>query len=140
MARNSALTPFIAHGIQKMLERGIRDCYSKQHLISEPNCKPLREEGQPLGMEKIAPLFVFYLVGCTMSGIILILENIFKPSSSSSSSSYTKRLQEHLKKLEILKEELEKLSIDYEENVSKVGEMKPIAIETEIRITLDLNY
>ena len=132
MAKNSTLTPFFAHGILKMKERGIYNAYSKRHFISEPNCKPLREEGKPLGMEKFAPLFVFYLGGCAMSLIIFVLENIFKPSSGSSMW----QNQENRNKLEVLKERIEKLKIEYQENIVEVGKMNQKAIEIKLMLTL----
>ena len=77
------LTPFIAHGILKMKERGLYDAHSKRHIKSEPNCKPLNEEGQSLGMEKFAQLFVYYAGCLALSLIIFVMENIFIPSSVS---------------------------------------------------------
>ena len=130
MSKNSTLAPFIAHGILKMIERGIRDAYTKRHIISEPNCKPLKEEGQPLGMEKFAPLFVFYLVGCAVSLIIFFMENIFKPSSTSS----IWHSQNNRSTLNALKQLLEKITINYEENVKEVGKMKEKSFEIRIRL------
>ena len=130
MAKNSDLYPFIAHGTQKMMERGIRDYHKKHHWIPEPNCKPPREEGQPLSMEKLASLFLLYLVGCTVSGIIFVMENIFKPTGASSKG----QSQESQNKLEILKERLEMFAIDYEQNMSEVGKMN--ITENDIELTL----
>ena len=110
-----------------MIERGIKDAYSKRHIPSEPNCKPLREEGQPLGMEKLAPLFLLYLGCLVMSGIILIIENIFKPSR-------TFYLQENITKLEILKQELEDLTIDYEEIENESEEIGQKSVEIRVII------
>ena len=82
MDKDSPLTPFFANGIQKMAESGITNIHAKRHIISKPNCKPIRSKGRPLGMEKFASLFAFYSTCCIMSLIILVMENIFKPSCS----------------------------------------------------------
>ena len=81
MKKHSPLTPFIADGIRKLTEAGIMNVLSKRHVVPEPNCKPSQSKGRPLGMEKCAPLFVFYSVGCIVSLIILVIENVFRPSS-----------------------------------------------------------
>ena len=122
MAKNSHLTPFLAHSVRKVVERGILDNYKKRHIIAEPNCKPVRNEGQPLGMEKLAPLFLLYLAGVVMSGIILVMENIIKPSR-------TFYLQENITKLENLKLELEDLTIDYEEIENEAEEIGQRLVE-----------
>ena len=79
ISRKSHLTPFIANGLRKAAERGIIDNNSKRNIIPEPNCRTLNQEGQPLGMEKFAPLFVFFVAGCILSLVIFALENVFKP-------------------------------------------------------------
>ena len=122
MAKNSHLTPFLAHAVRKFVERGIVNNYHRRHIIAAPNCKPVRNEGQPLGMEKLAPLFLLYLACLVMSGIILIIENIFKPSR-------TFYLQENITKLEILKQELEDLTIDYEEIENESEEIGQRSVE-----------
>ena len=106
MSRNSSLTPFIANGLRKMIERGVWNHKCKQHIISKPNCMPLRNEGQPLGMEKFASLFAFYLIGLVVSLIILILENIFKPSKPA----YLLQYEANERKIKLLKETLNSLT------------------------------
>ena len=81
MKKDSLLTPFFAHGIRRMTETGIINIQKKRHMAAEPNCKPVREKGRPLGMEKFASLFAFYIVGCIISLIVLVVENIFQPKS-----------------------------------------------------------
>ena len=127
MAKNSHLTPFLAHSVRKMAERGILNNYQKRHIIAEPNCKPIRNEGQPLGMEKLAPLFLLYLAGLVLSGIILIMENISKPSKTS-------YLQENLTKLENLKQGLEDLGIDYEEIENELEDNGQKSVEIRVII------
>ena len=78
--KNYQLTPFVANQIIKMNERGITSILKRRHFVPEPNCKPQFAKGQPLGMDKFASLFVFYSIGCVISLIILIIENVFKPS------------------------------------------------------------
>ena len=70
MKKHSPFTPFIAHAIKKMTEAGIKNVLWKRHIESEPNCKPIRAKGTPLGMEKFSSLFVLYSIGCLMSLII----------------------------------------------------------------------
>ena len=82
LKKHSPLTPFIADGIRKMTETGIMNVLSKRHVVPEPNCRPLQAKGRPLGMEKFAPLFVFYSIGCIVSLIILSIENVIRPSRS----------------------------------------------------------
>ena len=62
-----------------MAETGINDILWKRYVDPEPNCKPIRAKGTPLGMEKFSSLFVLYAVSCFLSLNILVLENIFKP-------------------------------------------------------------
>ena len=81
MKKQSPLTPFIAHGIRKMAESGITNLHTKRHIVSEPNCKPLQSKGRPLGLEKLAFLFTFYIIGCVFSLITLVIENIYKSFS-----------------------------------------------------------
>ena len=78
MKKHSPFTPFIAHAIKKMTEAGINNVLWKRHIESEPNCKPIRAKGTPLGMEKFSSLFVLYSIGCLMSLIILVMEIICK--------------------------------------------------------------
>ena len=78
MKKESLLTPIFAHSIRRMTETGIINIQKKRHMVPKPNCKPVREKGKPLGMEKFASLFVFYIVGCIVSLTILALEIIFK--------------------------------------------------------------
>ena len=82
MKKRSNLTPFIANQIKKMKEKGITSILSKRHVRPEPNCKPQNSKGNSLGMEKFASLFVFYINCCIVSLIILVMENVFKPSKS----------------------------------------------------------
>ena len=78
--KNHQLTPFVANQIIKMNERGITSVLKRRYFVPEPNCKPQYAKGQPLGMDKFASLFVFYSIGCIISLIILLMENVFKPS------------------------------------------------------------
>ena len=78
--KNYQLTPFFANEIIKMHERGITSILKRRNLVPVPNCKPQYAKGRPLGMDKFASLFVFYSIGCIISLIILITENVFKPS------------------------------------------------------------
>jgi hypothetical protein len=82
MQKKSPLTPFLAHAIRKLRESGITNLISKRYIPPEPSCKPLQAKGQPLGMEKFASLFAFYCIGCIISLIILVMENVLKPSKS----------------------------------------------------------
>ena len=78
--KNYQLTPFFANEIIKMHERGITSILKRRNLVPVPNCKPQYAKGRPLGMDKFASLFVFYSIGCIISLIILLMENVFKPS------------------------------------------------------------
>ena len=120
MSRKSHLTPFIAHGLRKAAERGIIDNYSKHHIIPEPNCKPLNQEGQPLGMEKFASLFVFYLVGIAISTTIFVMEIIFKPTKNSS----IWQSQKNIDKLKIFRREIEKLTNNTKMKLYLLNEVK----------------
>ena len=86
MNKGSQFTPFIAHGLKKLSEVGIKNILAKRHIIPDPNCKPLQIKGKSLGMEKFASCFAFYSVGIIISLIVLISETIFKPSRSLSQS------------------------------------------------------
>ena len=80
MSKYHPLTPFIAHTILKLAETGNTKIIKKRYIEPEPNCKPVRAKGNPLGIEKFVSLFVLYSIGCFVSLIILVLENIYKPS------------------------------------------------------------
>ena len=106
MQKKSPLTPFLAHAIRKLRESGITDLISKRYIPPEPSCKPLQSKGQPLGMEKFASLFAFYIVGLIISLILLVLENIFKPSKPT----HLGHSNENLRKIRLLKKVLETLT------------------------------
>ena len=101
--KNYQLTPFVANEIIKMNERGITSILKKRHIVPEPNCKPQYAKGQPLGMDKFASLFVFYSTGCIISLIILLMENVFKPSGKLQSHSSNTVVNTNLKKEIIVK-------------------------------------
>ena len=106
MSKTSHLSPFIANGLRKMVERGVWNNKYKRHIIPKPNCKPLRATGQSLGMEKFASLFAFYIIGLTISLIILVFENIFKPSKPPSFG----HSHEDLRKIRLLEKVLKTLT------------------------------
>ena len=101
--KNYQLTPFVANQIIKMNERGITSILKRRHFVPEPNCKPQFAKGQPLGIDKFASLFVFYSIGCIISLIILIAENVFKPSRNLQSHSSNNDSVINLKKEAISK-------------------------------------
>ena len=113
MKKKSNLTPFIAHEIKKMKEKGITNVLTKRHIMPEPNCEPPSSKGVSLGMEKFASLFVFYINCCIVSLIILVMENIFKPSRNHiSHSNFFQKYSEETElklKLEALEKEIKKL-------------------------------
>ena len=80
MTKHNPLTPFIAHTILKLAETGNTKILKKRFIEPEPNCKPVRAKGNPLSIEKFVSLFVLYSIGCFISLIILVMENIYKPS------------------------------------------------------------
>ena len=98
MEKQSPLTPFIAHGIRKMAESGITNLHTKRHIVSEPNCKPLQSKGRPLGLEKLAFLFTFYIIGCVVSLITLVIENIYKSFSCRKKAQGIPSMPSHKKK------------------------------------------
>ena len=106
MSKTSPLSPFVANGLRKMVERGVWNNKYKRHINPKPNCKPLRATGQSLGMEKFASLFAFYIIGLTISLIILVFENIFKPSKPANFG----HSHENLRKIRLLEEVLETLT------------------------------
>ena len=97
MKKNSPLTPFVSNTIMKLAETGVKNNLSKRHVISEPNCKPIRTKERPLGMHFFLSIFVAYFICCVICLIIFILEHIFKPEIS-------RKVQKP--RLEILKKEL----------------------------------
>ena len=80
MTKHHPLTPFIAHTILKLAETGNTNILKKRYIEPEPNCKPVRAKGNSLSIEKFVLLFVLYSIGCFISLIILVIENIYKPS------------------------------------------------------------
>ena len=97
MEKQSPLTPFIAHGIRKMAESGITNLHTKRHIVSKPNCKPLHPKGRPLGLEKFAFLFAFYIIACVVSLITLVTENIYKSFSCRKKAQGIPSMQSHKK-------------------------------------------
>ena len=108
ISRKSHLTPIIAHELRKAAERGIIDNYSKRYIMNEPKCRPLNQEGQPLGMEKLASLFLFFITGCILSLVIYVCENVFKPTAPASK----KQSEEMIKNIDFLLNCLESLTDD----------------------------
>ena len=80
MTKNHPLTPFIAHTILKLAETGNTNILKKRYIEPEPNCKPVRAKGNPLGIEKFVSLFALYSIGCFISLIVLVMEKIYEPS------------------------------------------------------------
>ena len=122
MKKHSPLTPFIAHGIRKMAESGITNLHNKRHIVSEPNCKPLRSKGRPLGLDKFASLFTFYIIACVVSLIILVIENIYKPVSSKNKTLMQSHNKEELiRKIDASKDDimnfLDKTSLHHKDNI-----------------------
>ena len=68
----------------------------------------MNQEGQPLGMEKFAPLFVFFVTGCILSLVIFALENVFKPKAPE----LKMQSEETFKNIEFLLNSLERLTDD----------------------------
>jgi hypothetical protein len=99
MRKQSPLTPFIEHGIRKMAESGITNLHNKRHIVSAPNCKPLQSKGRPLGLEKLAFLFTFYFIGCIISLITLVIENIYKSFSCRKKTQGNPSMQSHKEEL-----------------------------------------
>ena len=92
----------------------------KRHIITKPNCKPLRATGQPLGMEKFAYLFAFYLIGLVISLILLVLENIFKPSKPA----YLLQDKANQRKIKLLKKLLNSLTDQTDVKLYLLNEVK----------------
>ena len=110
MKKHSPLTPFIADGIRKLTEAGIMNILYKRHVVPEPNCQPSEAKGRPLGMEKFASLFIFYLICCIVSLIILVIENVFRPSSTLQMQQKTLERDSNLKfKKEAIKKSMKHL-------------------------------
>ena len=122
MKKQSPLTPFIAHGIRKMAESGITNLHTKRHIVSEPNCKPLQSKGRPLGLEKLAFLFTFYIIGCVVSLIILVIENIYKSFSRRKKTQAIPPMQSHekeelIRKIDAFEEDIVNFLETHEGNI-----------------------
>ena len=98
MKKNSPFTPFVSNAIMKLAETGVKNNLSKRHVISEPNCKPIRTKGRPLGMHFFLSVFVAYFICCIICLIIFVLEHVFKPEIS-------RKVQKP--RLEVLKKEFD---------------------------------
>ena len=129
MKKHSPLTPFIAHGIRKMAETGITNLHSKRHIVSEPNCKPLQSKGRTLGLEKFASLFTFYIIGCIVSLIILVIENIHKPFSSKKKSQVAPSMQSLKKEKMMLR--IDALKYALKDAITTYHHKNSILLETE---------
>ena len=107
MKKNSHLTPFIGQKIKKMKEIGITSFLTKRHFIPEKKCNLLHKKGKSLGMDKFASLFVFYSICCTLSLIIFVMENIFKPTKRLFLEKHSEKNCELNRKLDALEQEIE---------------------------------
>ena len=124
MAKKSLFTQFISHFLNKMSQTGITNHLEKQFIPSKPNCEPLKPKGQPLSLEKFASLFVFYFIGCILSLIVLMIENIVKHSRHQ----YTSKIHENLEiyqTIEAIKNELENGA----DNKAILTEVKKLILE-----------
>ena len=74
--------------------------------MTEPNCRPLNQEGQPIGMEKFATLFLFFITGCILSLVIYAFEIVFKPTAPASKM----QSEEIIKNIDLLLNSLERLT------------------------------
>ena len=110
--RNSPLPPFLAHLIRKLRETGIINMLAQRHVIPEPNCEPRQTKGRSLGLEKFASLFVFYFICCIVSLIILLVENIYKPSHGYASQLLASKSSPLSLKLNALHRELETIEAE----------------------------
>ena len=110
--------------VAKMYETGIRNALARRHIAPEPNCKPLHAKGNPLGKEKLAPLFALYLIGCIMSLIIFVMENVLKPFKDPEKNNA--RL---IIKMEAIQKELQSFSDDKELQLSLLEEVKSLYLQ-----------
>ena len=132
VAKNSPFTKFFSHGLKKMEETGITDILSKRYIPSKPNCKSLRKKVQPLNMEKFASLFLFYIIGCVLSLILLVIENIFKPSKR-----LTFEKPELRQKIVLLKKQLENMTDSKIMQLFLLNEVKKIILKNGNRFSVD---
>ena len=115
-----------------MIETGIFSIHKKHHIVSKPNCKPVREKGRPLALEKIASIFVFYIIGCIVSLIVLVMENIFGPKSTlwshhALASAKTNEYETAMsKKIDVILKELNTFTNDKEMKLFLLDEIKSI--------------
>ena len=117
-----------------MAETGINNILRKRHIEPEPNCKPIRAKGNPLGMEKFASLFVLYSISCLLSLIILVMNNIYKPSICD------KTIDEYtINKLGTIKKEMQLFSDDDKLSLQLRCEVKRILEDIEMLICLEKN-
>ena len=122
MDKQSPLTPFIAHGIKKMAESGITNLHTKRHIVSKPNCKPLQSKGRPLGLEKLAFLFIFYIIGCVISLITLVIENIYKSFICRKKAQgipfmQSRKKEELIRKIDAFEEDIKSFIDNHEGNI-----------------------
>ena len=80
---------------------------AQRHVIPEPNCEQSQTKGRSLGLEKFASLFVFYFICCIVSLIILLVENIYKPTRGYASQLLASKSSPLSLKLNALHQELE---------------------------------
>ena len=132
-AKNSPLTPFFAHGIRKMTESGIMNIHAKRNLISEPNCKPAQTKGRPLGLEKLAFLFVFYAIGCFISLIILVVEIIVKSSKPISQEKLPDESM-IMQKIESMTKEIESFTSNEEVQLYMLQKIKSSIVNIPINL------
>ena len=133
VAKNSPFTKFFSHGLKKLEEAGITDKLTKKYIPSKPNCKTHRKKVSPLNMEKFASLFLFYTIGCVLSLILLVMENIFKPSKPPSSS-----VQPELhRKIGLLKKQVENMTDSKIMQLYLLNEVKKLILKNRNRLSVD---
>ena len=121
MKKNSPFTPFISHALMKTTETGVKNILSKRHIISEPNCKPLRKEGRSLGMLFFLSIFLAYSVCWILCLIILLFEYVHKPENS-------KRSVKTLSKSDILNTKID----DYIKNLQSSLDKDKILLQRKL--------
>ena len=133
MKKNSPLTPFIAHKIRKLTERGVSNVLNSRHRISKPNCKPILSKGKSLSLEKVASSFALFLFFICLSLLILVLEKLkfyynFPQKMMSegwcgSKPNITFRIERFLKEFKDKENEVEKYSTANDVEIKKALEL-----------------
>ena len=82
--KGSPYKKFFEHLFDQLRENGQLDLYAQRYALPHLGCSHPKTEGDSLGMLKLASLFLVFVLGVSLSFIILCYEKLNQPKRFSS--------------------------------------------------------